>query len=195
IDQLTPNGSNPVLFGNLVRSDGFSIDSIFYKKRQTGHDPSLQTFDLTLSDFNMYEMKDTFVPISIDPGRKSVFTAAIGLESDKHIRRCTIKEYYHMTGSTRYIKQLNDKKALSCISLIESNIPSPKTSRFTTYQNHVKYMFENLDALLSFYSVDNARDRFSLYQGVQRAFEQMANMLTHGTAKYNRSKRDKKKKK
>ncbi|KAI7899965.1 uncharacterized protein BX663DRAFT_576051 [Cokeromyces recurvatus] len=195
IDQLTPNGSNSVLFGNLARSDGFSIDFIFYKKRQTGHDLSLQTFDLTLSDFNIYEMKDTFAPIPIDPGQKSVFTVTIGLKSDKQIRRCTIKEYYRMTGSARYTKQLNDKKALSGIILIESNIPSPKASRFTTYQNHVEYMFENLDALLRFYSIGGARDRFSIYQGVQRAPQQMANMLTHGTAKYNRSKRDKKKKK
>ncbi|KAI7907894.1 uncharacterized protein BX663DRAFT_415342, partial [Cokeromyces recurvatus] len=43
--------------------------------------------------------------------------------------------------------------------------------------------------------VDDARDRFSLYQDLQRTPQQMANMLTYGTAKYNRSKRDQKKKK
>ncbi|CEP07440.1 hypothetical protein [Parasitella parasitica] len=70
-----------------------------------------------------------------------------------------------MTGSTKFSKDRNSKKEAAGIDLLESNIPSPKTSLIT------------------------------LYQGVQRATDQMANILIHGTAKYNRKRRNKKKKK
>ncbi|KAG0920399.1 hypothetical protein G6F32_015620 [Rhizopus arrhizus] len=56
-------------------------------------------------------------------------------------------------------------------------------------------MLTHLDKLLDFYGKDTAHHRFQLYQGRQRALEMMANMLTHGTAKYNRSRSKRKKKK
>jgi hypothetical protein len=82
ITELTPNGNNNVLFGNLIRTDGFSVDFLFYKRFQVGHAPSLQKFDLALDGFNLLEVENNYMPISLDPGRKSVFTATVGLESE-----------------------------------------------------------------------------------------------------------------
>ncbi|KAI8971504.1 hypothetical protein BDF20DRAFT_884870, partial [Mycotypha africana] len=106
ISELTPNGDNKELFGNIVRTDGFSVDFLFYKRQQSGHGASFQKFDLTLDDFSLDEVDNTYLPITLDPGRKSVFTAAIGLEYNRQVRRCTTSEYYHMTGSTQYSTKL-----------------------------------------------------------------------------------------
>ncbi|KAI8967152.1 hypothetical protein BDF20DRAFT_902006, partial [Mycotypha africana] len=180
IFELTPNGDNKEPFGNIVRTDGFSVDFLFYKRQQSGHGASFQRFDLTLDDFSLDEVDNTYLPITLDPRRKSVFTAAVGLEYNRQVRRCTKSEYYHMTGSTQYST---------------NQIPSPKTSRLEIYELYTAYTLNNLDALLAFYGPGTAKDRFMLYQGRQRAPETMANILTHGTSKYNRKKRSKAKKK
>ncbi|KAG1397538.1 hypothetical protein G6F60_008947 [Rhizopus arrhizus] len=131
----------------------------------------------------------------LDPGRKSLFTAVVGVASAKQIRKCSVKEYYHLTGSTVYSKKLELKKECSGIKTIESQIPTPKTPEVGPYDQYVKYTLTHLDKLLDFYGKGTAHHRFQLYQGRQRAPEMMANMLTHGTAKYNRSRRKRKKKK
>ncbi|KAG1154867.1 hypothetical protein G6F37_009064 [Rhizopus arrhizus] len=109
----------------------------------------------------------------LDPGRKSLFTTVVGVASAKQIR----------------------KSSCSGIKTIESQIPTPKTAAVGSYDQYVKYTLTHLDRLLDFYGKDTAHYRFQLYQGRQRAPEMMANMLTHGTAKYNRSRRKRKKKK
>jgi hypothetical protein len=57
----------------------------------------------------------------LDPGRKSLFTAVIGVTSAKQIRKYSVKEYYHLTGSTVYSKKLELKK-----SILASRRSSPK---------------------------------------------------------------------
>jgi hypothetical protein len=192
--ELTPNGNNDVLFGNLVRTDGFSVDFLFYKRFQAGHDPSLQKFELALDDFNLPEVEKDYTPISLDPGIKAVFTATVGLESSRHLK-CSTSEYYHMTGSTKFSKDQNKKKLATGIDLIESGIPSSKTTLVNEYSSYMKYMLLNKNALFEFYDKNTPRNRFQLYQGVQRATDQMANIVIHGTVKYNRRRRDKDRKK
>ncbi|CEP18353.1 hypothetical protein [Parasitella parasitica] len=65
----------------------------------------------------------------------------------------------------------------------------------TVYNNYVAYILSNKDALFELYNGSTAKGRFQLYQVVQRATDQMAKILIHGTAKYNRKTRNKKKKK
>ncbi|KAI9004297.1 hypothetical protein CLU79DRAFT_801663 [Phycomyces nitens] len=187
---LLPNGNNDMLFGNLLRSDGFSLDFLFYKRRQIGYGPSYQSLELKLGDFTMSEIDEMYTPIFIDPGRKSVFTATIG--SDLKTRRCTRSEYHHITGVTNFSLRLEKKKNESGIGLIESNLPTAKTSNIAKFEEYIKSILTHLDVLFRFYDQRTAKDRFNLYQGSQRAPEQLVNILTHGTAKYNRSRRDKK---
>ncbi|KAI9473418.1 MAG: hypothetical protein EXX96DRAFT_507983 [Benjaminiella poitrasii] len=143
--------------------------------------------DLLLDDFDLEEINTDYLPIAIDPGRKSVFTAVTGSDSRK-VKRCSIKEYYHLTGSTKYSAKLQRLKDQHNITDIESRIPSNKTSSLAQYRAYTEYIFNNLDALFNFYDHHTSRDRFFLYQGRQRAPESMINMLLYGTSKYNRRK-------
>ncbi|KAI8968532.1 hypothetical protein BDF20DRAFT_839628 [Mycotypha africana] len=154
----------------------FDFKKLRYKRQQSGHGASFQKLDRTLDDFSLDEVDNTYLPITLDPGRKSVFIAAIGLEYNRQVRRCTTSEYYHMAGSTKYCKKLNSMKAVTGIDLVESQIPSSKTSRLGVYEAFTSYMLNNLDALFSFYGHETAKDRFTLYQGRQRAPETMANI-------------------
>lgn len=162
ITELAPNGNNSILFGNIVRTDGVSVDFLFYRKHQVGPGPSYQRFDLALEDFDLSEVKDKYLPISLDPGRTSVFTATVGLQSNRHLR-CTTKEYYHMTGSTRFSRKQNKLKKDTGIESLESEIPSPKTSKSSAYSDYVKYMLLNKDSFFGFYGKDTAKTRFQLY--------------------------------
>lgn len=192
MDNLTPNGNNRILFGNTFKSDGFSVDLVFYRRERKNNDTNVE---ITLQDFNYDEVIKQYQPTFLDPGRKSLFTAVDGVESVKQVRKASTKEYYHLTGSTVYSKKLESRKKRAGIVEIESKIPSPKTTELESYSNHIKYMLSHLDKLLMFYNKDTAHHHFQLYQGRQRAPEMVVNMLTHGTEKYNKSLRKKKGKK
>ncbi len=192
MDDLTPNGNNKILFRNTFKSDGFSVDFLFYRRKKKIGDTDVK---LTLEDFNYQEVINQYQPVFLDPGHKSLFTAIVGVESDRQIRKSSTKEYYHLTGSTVYSKKLESRKNRSGILTIESQIPTPKTIEPDSYDYYIRYILAHLNKLLMFYGNDNAKYNFQLYQGRQRAPEMVANMLTHGTAKYNKSKRKKKRKK
>jgi hypothetical protein len=192
-----PNGENDVLSGNIVRSDGFCVDFLFYKRTYSTTDEiSTTSHDLSIKDFTVEEVTKLYRPSFLDPGRKTVFTAAIGLDPDENqIRRCTTKEYYHLTGSTVYAKKLQQEKDTAGITAIEAATPTAKTARDIYFLRYADYMLPNMDTLFTFYGFRTAKYRFNLYQGKQRAPDMMVNMLLNGGAKYNRKKRFKKKSK
>ncbi|KAI7908326.1 uncharacterized protein BX663DRAFT_482514 [Cokeromyces recurvatus] len=80
IAELTPDGNYQILFGNLIRTDGFVVDFLFHKRCQASYGPSLQRFELTLRDFTLPEVAKDYHRIFVDPGRKSVFTAVSVLQ-------------------------------------------------------------------------------------------------------------------
>lgn len=92
------SGENSILFNNYIRSDGFAVDFVFNKRSQQSH--SIENHDLTVKDFEYEEVITSYRPMFIDPGRKSVFTAVVGLEDNHQVRKCSTSEYYHLTGST-----------------------------------------------------------------------------------------------
>ncbi|KAL0079039.1 hypothetical protein J3Q64DRAFT_1702154 [Phycomyces blakesleeanus] len=104
-----PNGENKQLFGNLVRSDGFSIDFLFCKRQSN---------------------------------QKEIATK----KSKNRISQ------YHMTSSTRYSSELNKLKKDNSTNIIESAIPTDKTSGPEKYLQHVAYIRQNLSTLFKFYS-------------------------------------------
>ncbi|KAI8971783.1 hypothetical protein BDF20DRAFT_838074 [Mycotypha africana] len=125
-------------------------------------------------------------------GQRDVFTAASGLDIEEHqVRKCSNKEYYHMTGSTRSSARLEKRKTDS-IKQVEIEIPTVKTGSPQQYKNHVKYILQHIKILFSFYVAGPAEDRFRLYQGRKRAADNMVNMLLDGTSKYNENLRAKK---
>ena len=53
-----PNGNNKVLFGLIIRSDGFDLDCLFYKQRRvTGIKDPINSLELQLSDFNYCDIR------------------------------------------------------------------------------------------------------------------------------------------
>ncbi|KAL4207464.1 hypothetical protein AB4K20DRAFT_1832890 [Rhizopus microsporus] len=185
--------NNKIMFANTVKSDGFTVDFVINKR--TTKDTSLAAnVDLAPEDFDLKEVKQTYQPMFLGPGRKSVFTAAIGLDTTNHqIRRCSTAKYYHMTGSTKYIKKLEKLKTEKGIKDIENNITSAKTAECATYLSYIEYILTHVGTLFAFYDYKTAKDRFFMYQGRQRATEEMVNMLVHRGAKYNKKKRKKRK--
>lgn len=116
----------------------------------------MSNYDLGLHDFSIEETGRSFILASLDPGRKYVCTAAVGLDINQHqIRRCLTKEYYHLTGSVVYSIGLQKKeKSLENIAVIESC----KTANNDTFRTYASYMV----ALLSFYGLHTVKDRFKL---------------------------------
>ncbi|KAI9472093.1 MAG: hypothetical protein EXX96DRAFT_582857 [Benjaminiella poitrasii] len=176
----------------MAKSDGYAIGFIFNRKKRSNAPELIENHNLTLDDFNFKEVKNTCRPAFLDPGRKRVFCASLGLDNKNHrIRQCTMKEYYHMTGSTRYLKKkLQQMKANRSIDTLESSIPWPKTTKVEQYSNYVTYLLRHIDQFFfPFYNFDTAKDRFHLYQGRQRTADNMVNIIINGSSNYNKSKR------
>jgi len=192
ISQLRADGENTVLFNNLVRSDGFAVDFIFNRKKQ---ESIIGGHDLTLEDFTYEEVEGVYRPAFIDPGRKAVFTAAVGLGDDHQVRRCSTKEYYDLTGSTKYSIKLQRLKDERGITPIETDMPTTKTCQATVYLTYTTYMLLHRHTLFNFYGFQRAKDRFFLYQGRQKASQTMVNMLVNGSSKYDRKQRNRRRKK
>ena len=70
-----------------------------------------RNLDLELEDFELEETRTSYRPKFLDPGRKSVLTAAVGKNTGEHqIRGCSTKVYYHLTGSTQLLKRQQKSK-------------------------------------------------------------------------------------
>ncbi|KAG2202838.1 hypothetical protein INT46_000497 [Mucor plumbeus] len=192
ISQLRADSENTVLFNNLVRSDGFAVDFIFNRKKQ---ESIIGGHDLTLEDFTYEEVEGVYRPVFIGPGQKAVFTAAVGLGDDHQVRRCSTKEYYDLTGSTKYSIKLQRLKVERGITPIETDMPTTKTCQATVYLTHTTYMLLHRHILFDFYGFQRVKDRFFLYQDRQKASQTMVNMLVNGSSKYDRKQRNRRRKK
>ncbi|KAI7897679.1 uncharacterized protein BX663DRAFT_444665, partial [Cokeromyces recurvatus] len=193
ISNLTSNGNNEVLFGNLLRSDRFSVDCLFFLQKEK----RILSDHLKLTDFDYEEVVSTYNSIYLDPGRKAVYTAVCGLVKDVHpIIRFSTKEYYHYTGSTKFlVDQQKLKKKPNGIEEVESKIPTHKTAKAEKYYEYLQFMLEHIDILFDFYKDTSGKGRFALCQGRQRAPEIVTNILLNGGLKYNRERRRRSRKK
>ncbi|KAI8977462.1 hypothetical protein BDF20DRAFT_821169 [Mycotypha africana] len=170
-----------------AQSDGHGITLQFVRRKATsGNTKAL----LQLDDFNLVEVGEYFHPITVDPGRNEIFTAAVGFNNVNHeIRSCSKSERANFAGYTRrstYSKKLKEKKG---ITSIESSLPSPKVVSKEAYIVYLKYTLQHLQTLFDFYSFKSAQFNFNNYQGKQRADAEVANVLIDGGRKYNRRKR------
>ncbi|GAA5813120.1 hypothetical protein MFLAVUS_006589 [Mucor flavus] len=94
LEEMFPSGSNKKLFGCISSS---LIDEDNFKN-----------FDLTLQDFDNTETTSTFLPIALDPGRKSVFQATVAFENGPNqLRRCTTKD----SAKDRFLSYRGRQKA------------------------------------------------------------------------------------
>jgi hypothetical protein len=184
-------GREDAMFDCVIQTDGFGVCFVFARKKK-GTSTGANEAMFTLEDFNLAEINNFFQPCSIDPGRKALFTATVGHNSDSHeIRSCTSKERQCYTGSMRRQAFVNNLKSKRGIKEIETQIPSPKTLNIDELTKYVNYILTHLDTLFTFYNEKSAPFRFYDYQGRQRANDELANMLIDGGKKYNKKRRKK----
>ncbi|KAI8087735.1 uncharacterized protein B0P05DRAFT_594969 [Gilbertella persicaria] len=166
IESLLPTGTNKRLFGNQIRSDGFSVDFVFNKRTITEKrlTEQINQVDLILDDFEKHEADSHYLPIAVDLGRKRAFTASAGSNGNiNDFRQRSIKEYYHLTGSTKFSAEQEKKKKACGIKTIETNISTNKTANESLYMEYAIYMLENIGRIFSFYNQETAKETFFLY--------------------------------
>jgi hypothetical protein len=197
---LTLNSSDQskrrkLAFSNLIRTDGFTADVVINKSVKTSTEDyahySDQDVDISLlGDVLKNENLDTFSLCGVDPNRNQVFAAAYGDGVGSHqLRRCSILEYYTYTGSKRHEKRERRRMQAEDMETVLLNIPTAKTVNTSTYLHYVTYILLHIQKILEFNGHSTAKGRLYLYQGVQRARQEMVNILINGGKKYNKSKR------
>ena len=94
-----------------------------------------------------------------------MFTTAVGLGDDHQIPEFCTKEYYDLTGTTKYSISLQRLKDERGIKSIETDMTTTKTSQATVYSIHTTYMLLHRHTLFNFCYFQRAKDRFFLCQG------------------------------
>ncbi|KAM3581030.1 hypothetical protein VKS41_006476 [Umbelopsis sp. WA50703] len=177
-------------FANRVLTDDHAVN--FVLARQRGGTDSITHVQLGFEDFTDTEIETYFEVAAIDPGRTQAFTAAYGCGQESHqIRRCSTSEYYAMTGSQRRNQKVQSEKRATDIASIENQWPTGKTSNLDRFPLYISHLLENFESLARFYNSTRGKMAFENYQGVQRAREEMTNVLINGGKKYNKTKRKK----
>ncbi|KAI7866517.1 hypothetical protein BDF14DRAFT_1728070, partial [Spinellus fusiger] len=185
-----PTRTKKLAFSNLLRSDGFTADVVLYKKVNQGADDYSYSYDQVIDVEHIgktveQQELDQFSLCGVDPDRKHIFTAAFEETEQTYIRRCSTKEYYTMTGSVRIAKQTTQRMNQEGLTDVFLNIPTSKTASITSYFTYVNYIFLNFQQILAFNN-NTSETHLDLYQGVQRAYEEIVNILVNGGRKYNK---------
>ncbi|KAK9760615.1 hypothetical protein K7432_015190 [Basidiobolus ranarum] len=194
-DLQDPNKKRKLAFSNLIRTDGFTADVVLQKSVKIHIDDyayySGQDLDISLLGNVMKNENMNNVSLSaIDPNRNQVFAASyVDGDISHQLRRCSTVEYYTYTGSKRHAKREMEIMCVEDMSTIFKNIPTAKTANTSPYLQYVTYILLHLQKILAFTRHSIAKNRFHLYQGVQRARQAMVNILVNGGRKYNKSKR------
>ncbi|KAI8982466.1 hypothetical protein BDF20DRAFT_835086 [Mycotypha africana] len=96
------------MFNCVIHTDGFAVTFFFVRAKKKNSDIPL----LTLEDFTRDEIERYFVPVTVDPGRNQIFTAAVGYDSVHHqVRSCSKEERANIAGYTRRAKRQRDVNA------------------------------------------------------------------------------------
>ncbi|CEG73480.1 hypothetical protein RMATCC62417_08854 [Rhizopus microsporus] len=190
-----PAAKNKTAFANLIRSDGFAADVVLYKSISNNEDVTEQSSDSTfdiqlLSNVLRPGDVDNFSLCGLDPGRQHAFTTSYNEGENSHqIRRVSTAEYYNYTGSIRHQRKEQIRMEKEGMKNVLLNIPSAKATSLTQYHMYMTYIMANIQKILDFYGYETAEGRFHCYQGVQRAREEMVNILINVGKKYNKDRR------
>jgi hypothetical protein len=168
------------MFTNHILTDGYTCRVIFAESCTTNETTSATT--LELEDFSWQEIKSSFRPCTLDPGRNHLFTSYHGRNQ---IRSMSTKEYYSY-GGTIHRRNIQDKRKIQeNFKPIETGIPTAKTTSIEKYRRHVHYLVEEyLNRLLGFYNQEIPKDRWLNYLAKWKAIEETTNILINGGLKY-----------
>ncbi|KAI8887268.1 hypothetical protein K501DRAFT_269027 [Backusella circina FSU 941] len=146
---------NGVMFSNLVRTYGHTIDFIFCRKKRAVK----ITSGLQLDDFTKEKVVKYYSLIYLDSGRKQVFAAVTGNDLKNNER------------------SLDKGKINSNVKKMKTDISTGKTANVIKYEKYIRYMLSNLTSLFQFYDPNGADVRFRRFQGYQRIREEKVNIL------------------
>jgi hypothetical protein len=171
-----------VMFMNKVLTDRITCGIMFCRKKSTSQEsisPQLELKDFNDDDINLFRV------CTVDPGRTHCFTSYHGT----HYRQMFTKEFYSFGGTIQRQQALEKKKNETGIKLIDSNIPTLKTMSISKYNEHLRYIFRNLDRLFAFYNFETCKSRWLNYIGKIKAREEVVNIHINGEKKYNKKTR------
>lgn len=182
-------------FANVIKTDGFTADVSILKSVTNNSDDyhHLCDMDVDVSFLGDIMNNENFEGMSLcglDPNRNQVFAAAYGDGEISHqVRRCSTKEYYTYTGSMRIAKKETERMKTEEVNRVMLEMPTAKTASISKYFDYMQYLLLHMQRMFQFNRFETAENRFYLYQGTQRARQEMANILINGGRKYNKSRR------
>ncbi|KAI8975758.1 hypothetical protein BDF20DRAFT_821858 [Mycotypha africana] len=143
-----PANSNDIL-NCVIHTDGFAVTFLFVRAKKKNSDIPL----LTLEEFTRDEIERYFVPFTVDAGRSQIFTAAVGYDSVHHqVRSYSKEERANIAGYIRRAKIVDNKKNITGLNDIESEMPTSKTVHSDgQYLLYLSYVLQHLQALHDFY--------------------------------------------
>ncbi|KAG2203935.1 hypothetical protein INT47_007518, partial [Mucor saturninus] len=172
-----------VMMRNILCTDGRSADFLFTRPAVPKDNKDIR---LEMNDFETWEMQDVLRLWGADPGVTDIFVASDGNGNDAHeIRSISTAEYYVKAGYKKNQVTTKSLKQEEGITTIETNIPTHRTSKLSTFEQHLQYYFTHLDTLLQFYDGRFTDLRFSNYRGQQRMDNELVNIFCSGGKKYN----------
>ncbi|KAI7901584.1 uncharacterized protein BX663DRAFT_513363 [Cokeromyces recurvatus] len=165
-----------VEFSNVIKTDGFSADVVLLQKITNSTD---EYRCISSEDVEIFQLGDAMKNenladaslCGLDPNRHQVFAAAYG------------EEYYTLTGSIRHSKRETKRMSRENIEDILLNIATTKTAVLSNYLQYITYTLLHLNRILAFNNFSTAESRFHLYQGIQKARQEMANVTINGEKK------------
>ncbi|KAI8073012.1 hypothetical protein BC940DRAFT_102048 [Gongronella butleri] len=188
-------------FSGVIKTDGTQAHVSFRRTIGLAKPPPLK-------DGEMGQMGlEGFSAVGIDPGRKTVVTAAyVPTEGDidatttrRAVRRVTLQEHRSLAGEQPRQLALERRKQqvapnlgprdVTTMKELETNAPLKRTADVDSFREYATYMFEHRPSFEQFYGEQARKDRFAAYRGRQRAIATTANVIINGSPKYDRQQR------
>jgi hypothetical protein len=137
--------------------------------------PDLETSDIPAADIGRF---DAF---GVDPGHRYLFTA---VNMDGSCTRFSNNKWYQKAGFTKRRRNQQRRKRDQNIDVIESSLPTKKTSDYGTFLEYCEIIFLNLPELLLFYGSDYSEESFLKYVGSQKMANEVVNTFLNASKKY-----------
>jgi hypothetical protein len=103
---------------------------------------------------------------------------------DGSCTRFSNNEWYQKAGFTKRRRNQQRRKRDQNIDVIESSLPTKKTSDYGTFLEYCEIIFLNLPELLLFYGSDYSEESFLKYVGSQKMANEVVNTFLNASKKY-----------
>lgn len=128
----------------------------------------------------------------LDPGLRDIFVACDGVGTgadpsrQRHrIRKTSTSEYYQLSEfKSAAIKRAKHDRANVDAHRLISNVPSTRTCNWDQFNEVLRYIFRNFEAIKGYYTTGLKKLKFHNYRNEQKALTEMCKRLFTGSRKY-----------